>query len=267
MSKLTDNNQRNSILFRICTFTALLSIISCAEFNCDLPSNRDTELNESPVQKGTTELICLHFLPYYVKFSFKIEVDAFSVVSGKHVYEAFLDENLDRRDIDIVVQLSGSTQYSQQIPYLRNEDKMVFPIISILIHTDNGVITKIELEDIKDACVENNIVPDILDMKLSISSDNKIPLCSQKFCKENENENGLCDIKVFVSWMGNDVKGNTMISHSSRINNFAKYNMSSMYNSILEMDNNMQKDASNNFNFEDIAEDVRTRLQTNDSSI
>ena len=230
MIKLTENNSHfhSAIVFLVLS-SFLLSPISNAEFNCDLEPNSQNELNEQLVVKGTNALFCIHFLPYFIKLSFKIEVDSFSVVSGKRSYETFLDKSHELRDVDALIQLSGSTEYSQQIPYLRNEDLIVFPIISILVHTDDGKITSIELEDLKDACQENNIVPEILPLGMSFSQENKIPLCSQDMCKDNENEDGICDIKVFVSWTGTDAQGNTMISHSKRMLNFAKYNLSNMY--------------------------------------
>ena len=243
MIKLTENKAYsiNTIVFLVLSLL-FLNPISSAEFNCDLEPNNQNELNEQLVVKGTNSLFCIHFLPYFMKLSFKIEVDSYSVVSGKRSFETFQDEAHEKRDVDVLIQLSGSTQYSQQIPFLRNIDELVFPIISILIHTDNGKITSIELEDLKDACQENNIVPEVLPLGMSFSKENKIPLCSQDICKENDNENGICDIKVFVSWEGTDAKGNTMISHSKRILNFAKYNLSNMYDSMREMDNNFPKE-------------------------
>ena len=264
MLKLTE---KTSTRFRaiaiLILFATFVSELRCAEFNCDFNvGGSENELNETPVVKGTEEMICLHFLPYYVKFSFVITVDEFSMLSGKHIFEVFQDEIHDPDDVDTVIQLSGSTRYSQQIPYMRNEDRLVFPVISLLIQTELGKIINIVLEDIKDACQENNVVPEVLPMGLQITEPNKIPLCSQEFCSEEMNKNGLCDLKVFVSWEGTDMRGNTMVSHSKRILNFAKYSLSKMYESMRDLDNNMAKENKNNYNYEIIPEDVRNRLKT-----
>ena len=242
----------------------LISYISSAEFNCNFAAANDSEFNEHSVTKGTEELICIHFLPYYVKFAFRIEVDSFSVVTGKHIFDLFQDEVFDMDDIDTVIQISGSQEFSQQIPYIRNADKLVFPFISIKVFTEEGKITDIQVEDLKEACPENNIVPEVLPMGLSITNENKLPLCGQDFCEDgdNSNEDGLCDLKIFITWSGTDSKNNLMLSSSNGLKMFAKNNLKGMYNIAKTLNNNMSKQHDNIYEYEKIPEDVKNRLQT-----
>ena len=251
--KSTTRNSKKNILIVLIVLLNTYKITSF-EFNCNLDSNPSADFKSTKVQKGKETLLCIHFLPFYIKLAFKINVDEHTVVTGKSSYDI-----VSKKDVDIVVQLTGSEQFSQQIPYFRKEDTKVFPIISILIHTDEGLITKIELEDLKDGCPDNNIVQEVLDLNLSFTSVNEIPLCYSELCQNNDD--GPCDIKVFVSWVGTDINGNTMISNSERILNFAKYNLPAMYESITKMDNNTGDDAKDNFNYNDIPEDVRSRLE------
>jgi hypothetical protein len=265
MKDYQDNAQtqtKTNILAYLVLGLCLISSSFSAEFNCNFNSAGDSDFNEHLVTKGTEELLCIHFLPYYVKFSFRVGVDSFAAVSGKHLYDLFQDEVFDVDDIDIVLQISGSSEISQQIPYIRNMDKLTFPLISIMIHTDEGKITHIEVEDLKEACPENNIVPEVLPMGLSITSANKIPFCGQEFCEEDENESGLCDLKVFVTWEGTDKKGNLMVSSSNRLKQFARNNLKAMYGTVKHMSNNFTKETDNIYDYEKIPEDVRNRLQT-----
>ena len=255
LSTEQNSNKIHFILLSAFIFVFLIPHLGMSfEFNCNMDSNPSADFKTTTVEKGSETLLCIHFLPYYIKMAFKLDVDTYTVLTGKHVYDV-----LTKKDVDIVVQLTGSEQFSQQIPYFRKADTLVFPIISILIYTENGIITKIELEDLKDACPENNIVPEVLALNLSFTQENKIPLCTQELCQDNTN--GTCDIKVFVSWIGTDAKGNTMISNSERILNFAKYNLPAMYQSIKDMDNKTGNENKDTLNYNDIPEDVKARLE------
>ena len=246
------------IVYLIVLITSFLNPISSVmEFNCDMDSNQVSDKLKDPlVTKGFETLICIHFLPYFIKLSFKNTVDKFTVLTGKHVYNV-----LKKKDLDILIQVSGYKGFSQQIPYYREDDAAIFPIISIKIHTDYGRITNIELEDIKGICPDNNLVPEILPLNLTIGAENKIPLCSQDACKEDENGDGKCDVKVFVSWVGTDSKGNTMISNAFSLLNFTKDNLKAVYKSVQNMDNNTGIEAKDNLNYQDIPEDVRKWLE------
>ena len=42
-----------------------------------------------------------------------------------------------------------------------------------------------------------------------------------------------------VSWIGTDVNGDSLISASDRIKNFENYNIKGLYESLVEVDNNV----------------------------
>ena len=172
---------------------------SSTEFKCELETSSSITIG-SKIEKGSNSLLCVHFLPYNIKMSFNMQVDDYAMVSGKHIFDVISDGSLGSKDVDIVLQLSGSSLFSQQIPFYRIAEKRVFSIVSILIHVKEGEISKIELEDLKDACPKDNTVPTVLPLEYSFTTENKVSLCGQDACTDNAN--GLCDLKVFVSWIG-----------------------------------------------------------------
>lgn len=62
--------------------------------------------------------------------------------------------------------------------------------------------------------------------------------CALTECTSVINATGMCDPKIFISWIGTDRSGNTLISASNKITNFKNYNMAGMFNSILEVNTN-----------------------------
>lgn len=53
-------------------------------------------------------------------------------------------------------------------------------------------------------------------------------------CTSGDNDTGKCDLKIFVSWIGTDKGGTSLISASGKLSNFSNYNFSSMYSSIMD---------------------------------
>ena len=223
------------------------------EFNCNYDANPTADFKVGTVTKGKEVLMCVHMLNYKVKMAFKLEVDVHTIVTGKHIYDL-----TSTGAVDFVVQFNGSEQFSQQIPYFRKEQSTVYPIHSMLIKTEAGVIKTVELEDISEGCASSNEVAEIQNFGYSFGSENKIPICKREVCQNNDD--GLCDLKIFVSWIGTDASGNTMISNSERIVNFKKYNLPAMYTSISELNNNLGDTTKDKLDYSKIPSDVQARL-------
>jgi hypothetical protein len=229
------------------------------EFKCELDTASSDTVIGAKAESGSNVLLCVHFLPFNVKMSFNTVVDEYSMVTGRNIFDVFTDENLvGKKDVDMVVQISGSSLFSQQIPYYRTADNKVFAIISILIHVNEGEITQIELEDLKDACPKNNIIPTTLPLNLSFTSENKINLCSQEACTQDSNDK--CDLKVFISWIGTDSQGNSLISHLDRLLNFSKYSLETMFESMLGIENASGDTAKDSYDSQKIPDNVRNRI-------
>lgn len=240
------------VLLTICAATA-------TDFKCEMEGTTEAVLSEMKLENGKTSLICIHFVPLNIKLSFELTVDDYSMVSGRSIFNVLTDGTFGKKDVDMAVQISGSAQFSQQIPYFRVTNNKVFSVISILIHVKEGQITKIELEDLQNACPQDKLVPTILDLSLPFStSENSIHLCSQEACSDNAE--GQCDPKIFVSWIGTDAQGNAMNSNLDRITNFSTYNQQTMFESMLATQNVTGDASKDNYDSSQIPANVKNRI-------
>ena len=265
-SKSTNNkkhSQLNMTKSLLLILPILFSFVTLTEFKCELDGTSSNIVIGSKIEKGNNSLLCVHFLPYNIKMSFNMGVDEYAMVTGKHIFDVISDGSLGSKDVDMVLQLSGSNLFSQQIPYYRIAEKIVFSIVSILIHVKEGEITKIELEDLKDACPKDSTIPTVLPLEYSFTAENKVSLCGQQECTDNTN--GLCDLKVFVSWIGTDSQGNSLISNLDRLLNFSKYNLETMYQSMLVIENQSGDDTLDAYDSNQIPDSVKNRISSTSS--
>ena len=97
----------------------------------------------------------------------------------------------------------------------------------------------IEVEDLKNACA-NPISPEKVPADFKNKSAELFSLCPIDYCTTNQN--GECDIKLFVSWQGTDRTGKNLISSGERFMNFENYNLAGMYDSIKQISNRGEND-------------------------
>lgn len=126
---------------------------------------------------------------------------------------------------------------------------------------NNGNITNYILEDMTEACTGNATVETVLDMGFVNFTQNTLAGCPLPFCNQTNNTNGICDPKVFVSWMGTDSSGTNLISSSQRFMNFKNYNLAGMWQSILGVSNNNGTSDVYIWDPANINSTVATRLQ------
>lgn len=115
---------------------------------------------------------------------------------------------------------------------MRNATQRVYPIISLIVVLTNGNVTDFILEDMTEACTGNATVEPIIDIWFN-QTQNNLAGCPLPYCNASNNADGICDPKIFVSWMGTDNGGNNLISSSQRFMNFKNYNLAGMWQSIL----------------------------------
>lgn len=71
----------------------------------------------------------------------------------------------------------------------------------------------------------------------------------------------MCDLKIFLSWIGTDKSGNSLISSSEKLTNFNNYNLPSMYESILKANTDpMVDDKAIKYDPGVINEDAKNRI-------
>jgi len=112
-------------------------------------------------------------------------------------------------------------------------DHFVYPVFSVIIVLNNGNLTQFILEDMTEACTGNATKEPILNFGYNVTAQNNYSYCPVPFCNITTNSDGLCDAKIFVSWMGTDNSGTSLISSSQRFMNFKNYNLAGMWQSIL----------------------------------
>lgn len=109
---------------------------------------------------------------------------------------------------------------------------MIYPVVSLIIVMNNGNVTDYILEDMTEACTGNATVEPILDMWFN-ATQNDLAACPLPACNNTNNSDGICDPKIFVSWLGTDNGNTNLISSSQRFMNFKNYNLAGMWQSIL----------------------------------
>lgn len=110
---------------------------------------------------------------------------------------------------------------------------MVYPITSITIHLDEGKIKKIESDGLGSACGggEN---PTRVGGTYSFIENKDVSLCPYT-CTTGDNDTGKCDPKIFITWIGTDKEGSSLISSGQKLTKFENYNLEDMYSSILKV--------------------------------
>lgn len=223
-------------------------------FVCNTPTSGAMS-EETILGLGETTLLCVHFLPYKIKIGFNVQVDKFSSLTTRHTYEV-----MSAKDTDLVIQLSNSNTLSNQIPYIRFSSSQIYPVINILITLDQGKVVSVTLEDISDAC-DQPMAAEIIPLGNSFAFPNTVNNCPVSPCQDAENSVGKCDFKIFVSWIGTDKNGTGLISASERLSNFKNYNMAKIYDSLLNMDLNINKGTNDAFDPNAMPNDVKDRLK------
>lgn len=115
---------------------------------------------------------------------------------------------------------------------MRQAKQVIYPVVSLIIVMNNGNVTNYTLEDMTEACPGNATVEPILNMWLN-ATQNSLAECPLPYCNSTNNTDGICDPKIFVSWLGTDSGGVNLISSSQRFMNFKNYNLAGMWQSIL----------------------------------
>ena len=135
----------------------------------------------------------------------------------------------------------------------------------MLITLKEGKLESISFEDLEDACdepVKENLLPDY-DYAF-VNRENLVSNCPLTECTNAVNATGMCDPKIFISWIGTDRDKKTLISASNKLTNFKNYNMKGMFQSILEVNTNNNENPPETVRYDPalIDEDVKERLDS-----
>ena len=242
-------------MFRIIlTILLFLSPIKPVEFKCQLTN---AESAEPVLTREKKTKLCIHFLPFAIKIVYDVKVDSAAAITIRRGFET-----LQTKDNDFILQFQDSKKFSVPIPYYRNRagKHIVFSIIAVRIHLEAGEIVKIENESLSSACTDSEI-PKLLDDTVKFFKDtkNETSMCPVE-CGSGDNDSGKCDLKLFITWVGTDKKGNSLISASEALTNFANYNLEGMFKSITETNIDQGGEDPIQFDPSQIDEDVKSRI-------
>lgn len=110
--------QRQPLVALVVFFLTAFSVRTSLNYNCNSSDNTALDNGEAVWKIGDASTLCVYFLPYQVKVAFKVTVDKNVALSLRNGYEVF-----KTGDTDVAVQLSSSTNHTQQI------------VISLAIHS------------------------------------------------------------------------------------------------------------------------------------
>lgn len=117
------------------------------------------------------------------------------------------------------------------------------PMHSIVITLKSGKLQSFEIEDMTGACDDPTTEAPIAEYSGRFADKGvQVPNCPKTDCSSSVNSTGICDPKIFISWIGTDSDDNTLISASNKLSNFKKYNMKGMYEAILKVNTNNHSD-------------------------
>ena len=112
-------------------------------------------------------------------------------------------------------------------------------------------MTQFIIEDISSMCATNTTREPVIDMGFNVSAQNNASSCPLPFCADTaSNADGLCDAKIFISWMGTDKTGTTLISSSFRWMSLKDYNFPDLYSSLILTSN--RANATDNYQFDPV---------------
>lgn len=110
-------------------------------------------------------------------------------------------------------------------------------------------------------CASNKTLEPVIDMGFNVSAQNNASNCPLPFCVDsNANADGLCDAKVFISWMGTDKSGTSLISSSSRWMALKDYNFPDLYSTLILASN--RANSTDNYQYDplDLIASVNDRV-------
>ena len=103
---------------------------------------------------------------------------------------------------------------------------------------NKGNVTHFVVENTKGLCPESAKLEPILRLNdFNVTVQNNMSFCSVPFCPDSaSNDDGMCDLKVFVSWLGTDKNRDSLTSTSSRWMALEDYGFKGLYDSLLKID-------------------------------
>lgn len=105
--------------------------------------------------------------------------------------------------------------------------------MSLVLQLNKGRLRGLHFENIAEEVCPGEVqeVPQLVKRRDGAKREN-VPSCSRPFCAHRD-QNGSCDLRLFISWRGTDRNGRELISAAQRFVRYQNYNLKDAYQSIL----------------------------------
>lgn len=115
------------------------------------------EKKQEPYNSGDTFMICMNFIPLFIKENLYVQVGKTTILHQKYLWRIF--HNIQT---DIILQVANSNVYSSATPYNRPKSNVAFPFLAITITLDYGKVIDMHIAQIPDVCPEEMVQTKII---------------------------------------------------------------------------------------------------------
>jgi len=168
-----------------------------------------------------------------------LKVDDYAVVElkGGQVFYAINESVPFQYDtVKMVIQVHGNYT-SDPIDLIKlSDNNPIFyaNVFSAVVSIHNGTVYNITWDNYCGLCEDTD---KCTTLTLNTESGRRTQICnSVEECKEKSNSD-LCDPKIYISWIGSDMKNQKMTSAGMRLGRFKNFNMEHRYNAAENLAN------------------------------
>lgn len=209
----------------------LLAVLSCAVKSQRYDFKCGQDGKPFPLLTKTDKLyLCLHWMPYEVKFGVPIGVDEHTILEVPDSFE-FISAKAPENTI-IFAQLDSNSFYSEGQTYSIRSQKIVNNVMQLIITLQEGVLTGMRWDNDCYGCRGTqeckNIKTTFIDFQTSKSKEISYNTCTMNYCGDGADRH-ICNLKIFIAWEGTDYNGNYLVSRSLMLPNFQKQNYLDMF--------------------------------------
>ena len=175
--------------------------------------------------------LCIHFYPFGVKLAFSLVVDNFQTF---YVSNSFANlASLASRNPTIFAQAAMS-KLSDPVPYISGTTGKVVNVHSLVISMEEGVVSGYFWDTACNGC-EDTAACQSVQTEWFQSPTEGIRSATNSYCVNSCSSSATdtaCDLKIFVTWVGTDVKSKYLESANYRISNFKRQNIEQVFSSM-----------------------------------
>jgi len=215
---------------------------TCADCKCVIDNNTTQFNYDDPVA------LCVHYVACSetsktcdrMRSAYALKVDDYAVVElqGGQTFYALNETVPPQYDtVKIVIQVHGNYT-SDPIDFIKfsgGNPNFYANVFSAVIGIRNGTVYNITWDNQCGLCEEDT--DKCTKLTLNTETGRTTQICNNvDKCKEKSNS-AQCDPKIYISWIGSDVKNQKMTSAGMRLGRFRSFDMKDVYNAAENLTN------------------------------